>query len=168
MKGLLKTISIISADIVIATIASIIISSSLNNRLTAAYERGYEEGDTQDYLVGFQEGSEVGYQEGSKIGYAKANPGDNNGSDEKGFYFLYTPTYDELRETLTEGKTGSVTKVHKYAETNDIRAAYVRIRFEKWGHAVVAFETVDRGPVFIEPQSDTRAEELIVGKAYPW
>ena len=45
--------------------------------------------------------------------------------------------------------------------------AYVRIRAEKWGHALVAFETVDRGLIFIEPQSD-REVKLVIGESFPW
>ena len=41
MKGLLKTSGVIEAFVVVGTIAAIIISSGLNNRLAAAYERGY-------------------------------------------------------------------------------------------------------------------------------
>jgi hypothetical protein len=58
-------------------------------------------------------------------------------------------------------------ELNNNAEANGIRAAYVRIRAKEWGHAVVAFETVDRGLVFVEPQSDEDVS-LVTGEPYPW
>ena len=93
---------------------------------------------------------------------------------------LRNPTYSELNDFLAQDKTDSneyvsgryvcfefATELNNNAEANGIRAAYVRIRFNEWAHAVVAFDTVDRGLIFIEPQSD-REVELNIDKPYSW
>jgi len=92
----------------------------------------------------------------------------------------YNPTHKEMKEFLASDKTDSnsfisgeyvcsdfAAQVNSNAEASGIRAAYVRIRSKEWGHAVVAFETVDRGLIFIEPQSD-RKVELVIGEPFPW
>ena len=113
-------------------------------------------------------GSRLGYQEGSKIGYTRSNEGDPGSSNETGFYFLYNPTYDEAREMLAEreqtlagDERNSAKKTHDYAEANGIRSAYIRSQIARktaegmvYLYELVAFETADKGLIFIEPQTD--------------
>ena len=174
MKGLIKTIIIIAVLIVIGLISSVIISNNLNNRIAAIHERGLEEGRAQGYEVGFQEGSRVGYQEGSKDGYERTTKPhySNNSDEETGFYFVYNPTYDEVREILAESKKNSAMEIHHYAEANGIRTAYVRCQIarkttERTVHVyhLVAFETVDKGLIFIRPRSHEEIK-VEVGKSY--
>jgi len=150
-----------------------------SDKIAAAYVDGYADGFAQTYDISFQEaygeaydkgydkGYEIGLETGPKEGVAR-------------MVELYNPTYKELREFLArdntdakpfiEGKYVSfhfAVELNNNAEANGIRAAYVRIRAKEWGHAVVAFETVDRGLVFIEPQSD-KDVSLVMGEPYPW
>lgn len=75
------------------------------------------------------------------------------------------PTWNELKSFLLQDTTDEVKydldtfvcadfaeMLHNNAETAGIRAAYVCIDFayELWGHALNAFETTDRGLVFID------------------
>ena len=168
MKGLLKTFGIMALLIIAGLISSVIVASNLNDRLAAAYEEGYD----RAYLDGIQEGSRAGYQEGSKTGYAKANQKDSGVSNEEGFYFLYNPTYDEVYEILAEAKTGTVREIHDYAVINGIRTAYVRAQLARkapegmvYIYELVAFETIDRGLIIVEPWShqETKVE---VGRSY--
>ncbi len=91
---------------------------------------------------------------------------------------LHNPTYKEVLEFLAHDPTDSnplisgeytcvsfAAEVNNNAEANGIRAAYARLSSKEWAHVVVAFETVDKGLVFIEPQSD-RKVELALGKSY--
>ncbi len=172
MKGLIITSLIIVALIGVGIITSIIITSDFDKRLAATYEHGFEEGRAQGYKVGLQEGSEAGYQEGSKIGYVKSEGGDHDSSNATGFYFVYNPTYDELREILAEGEMGSAKEIHDYAAANGIRVAYVRCQIARRAaegmvhiYQLVAFETVDKGFIIIEPWSD-REVKVEVGKRY--
>ena len=150
-----------------------------SDKIAAAYEDRYDNGYAQTYDVGYQEayseahdkgydkGYEIGLETGSKEGVTRMAE-------------LSNPTYKEMREFLTHDKTDSnpfvvgeyvcsdfAAELNNNAEANGIRAAYVRIRSKKWGHAVVAFETVDRGLIFIEPRSDMEVE-LVIGEPYRW
>ena len=150
-----------------------------SDKIEAAYEDRYDNGYTQTYDVGYQEAyseaHDKGYDKGYEIGLGT---GSTEGVATR--VELYNPTYKEMREFLASDETDSrsfvtgefvcsdfAAQLNNNAEANGIRAAYVRIRSKEWGHAVVAFETVDRGLIFIEPQSD-REVELVIGESFPW
>lgn len=86
---------------------------------------------------------------------------------------LKNPTYLEMKEFLARDRTDSkrddsyicgnfANDVKRNAIGKEIRCAGVIIRFgnekifgaEERGHALVAFQTTDRGIIFIEPQRD--------------
>lgn len=153
--------------------------STFTEKVMAAYDGSYQKAYAQTYEVGYQEAYEEAYRKGYGKGYEIGlGIGSKEGVATR--VELRNPTYTELKEFLASDPTDSnpyisgeyvcfefATEVNNNAEANGIRAAYVRLRFEEWAHAVVAFETVDRGLVFIEPQSDMDVE-LVVGKPYPW
>ena len=109
-------------------------------------------------------------------------------------YLVRNSTYDEVQQILAEGGTGSVWQINNYFEDRGIRAGYVRVRLAAWyppyyrigskagaGGTVftppltradwtpyrywVAFETVDRGLIFIQPWSG-REVKLETGQRY--
>lgn len=153
--------------------------STFDVKVATAFSDGYDQGYTQTYDVGYQEAHSEAYEKGYKKGYEvslESELGEEVGS----WVGLRNPTYKELREFLADDKTDSksfisgeyvcfdfAAELNNNADAKGIRAAYVRLRSKEWAHAVVAFETVDRGLVFIEPQSDAEIE-LAVGKIYPW
>ncbi|MBI2918996.1 MAG: hypothetical protein HYY01_13535 [Chloroflexi bacterium] len=55
--------------------------------------------------------------------------------------------------------------VLRNADALGIRAAFISIRLSQGSHAVVGFETVDRGMVYFEPQTDKEVV-LPVGESY--
>jgi len=172
VKGLIISFIVILAFIGIGVGTSAIVYTSLVNSVATARERGFELGYVQGYDDGRTRGNIAGYQEGSKAGYAKDNGGDGSSSDGAGSYFLYNPTYDELREILTEGEMDSAIEIHDYAEANGIRVAYVRAPIARkaregmvYLYQLVAFETVDKGLIIIEPWS-RREVKVEVGKSY--
>lgn len=172
LKGLTKTILLIAAIISICLIASIIVYTNLSDRVAQAYEQGYKEGQAEGYSTGRQEGSRAGYQKGSKTGYSIASQGYYSGNQGKDFYFVYNPTYQEVQEILAGSNAHSASELHEYAEANGIRIAYVRcqIAFETtedpvYVYHLVAFETVDRGFIIIEPWSYQEVK-LATGKSY--
>ncbi len=156
------------------------IGSIYSDETTAAYEDSYDDGYAQTYDVGYQEvfygeAYDKGYDKGYEIGL---ETGSKEGVTTR--VELSNPTYKEMREFLARDKTDSnpfvtgeyvcsdfAAQLNNNAEVNGIRAAYVRIRAKKWGHALVAFETVDRGLIFIEPQSDKELK-LVIGEPFPW
>ena len=88
------------------------------------------------------------------------------------------PTYSQAIQFLKEDKTNLnkydadsyncrdfSADVIKNAEVLGIRAAYVSLRLQQGSHAVVGFETVDKGMVYFEPQTD-KVVVLPVGQSY--
>ena len=154
-------------------------SSTFSEKVVAAYETGYDQGYAKTYEITYQEAHAQAYEKGYSREY---EIGLVNVSKEEAAVRvdLHNPTHKELTEFLVGDATNSNEFIHnKYvcfdfaaelnnnAETNGIRSAYVRVRFDGWGHAVVGFETTDKGLVFIEPQSD-REVEMVIGESYPW
>lgn len=54
------------------------------------------------------------------------------------------------------------------ARDQGIRCAFVHISFHESGHAIVAFETTDRGLVYFEPQFDKRMKVELGRKYWSW
>lgn len=172
MKGLLITLIVIVVLIGVGIGVGSHIYTSLIDSVATARELGFEEGYGQGYEDGFKEGSEAGYQEGSRVVYAKDEGVDGGSNNVAGYYFLYNPTYDELQELLVDAETGSAKEIHDYAEINGIRAGYVRCPIARkapkgmvYLYQLVAFETVDRGLLIIEPWSH-REVKVEVGQSY--
>jgi hypothetical protein len=171
MKGLIITLIVIVALIGVGIGVSAHVYTNLINGVATAHESGFGEGYAQGYEDGFKEGSEAGYQEGSRVGYAKEK-GVDSSNDVAAYYFLYNPTYGEVQELLVEAGAGSAKEIHDYAESNGIRAAYVRCPIAReapkgmvYLYQLVAFETVDRGLIIVEPWSH-REVKVEVGESY--
>lgn len=153
--------------------------STASDKVQAAYEKSHNQGYDQTYRVGYQEAYAKAYEKGYDKGYEVGRwLGSKEGITTR--VELRNPTYKELKEFLARDKTDSIpyvsgqyvcfdytAELNNNAEANGIRAAYVRIRAKEWAHAVVAFQTVDRGLIFIEPQSD-KDVPLVKGEPYPW
>lgn len=172
MKGLIKAIIIIFVLIIVGVGASAFVTVDLMNDVVVAHNRGFAEGHTRGYEEGWRDGSRDGYQDGSQVGYRKDNQVTYNGSDGDGFYFLYNPTYDELRGMLAGSKALNARELVDYAEINGIRAAYVRCQSAReasqemvYIHELVAFETADKGVIIIEPWQHQEVK-IEIGKSY--
>jgi len=150
-----------------------------SDTIAAAYVDSFDDGFAQTYAIGYQEAYgeafvrgydkryEIGLETGSKEGVARRVE-------------LSNPTHKEMREFLAGDKTDLkpyiegeyvsfdfAVELNNNAEANGIRAAYVAILSKEWGHGMVAFETIDRGLIFIEPQTDKEVE-LVIGEPFPW
>jgi hypothetical protein len=151
------------------------------NGYISGRESGYEDGHAIGYQRGYDEGYECGhdngYREGYNIGYTC---GYDNGLElGRGHgYTIKDPTYLEMRSFIQRDQTNKndylkdvytcenfAADVCNHAEEENIRCAFVVIHFPEGGHAIVAFDTVDRGLIFIEPQRDEEME-VEVGKPY--
>jgi hypothetical protein len=94
-------------------------------------------------------------------------------------YRLHDPTYLEVVRFIREDNTDE----HEYVEENyvctdfvadfkrnamerGIRCIAVSLKFPETGHMIVAFETIDKGLVYVEPQHDIIIEELEIGQEY--
>jgi len=90
---------------------------------------------------------------------------------------LKNPTFEEVRDFILRDPTSRnefvlnqyecrhfATDVNNNAEVEGLRAAFVLLGFERGQHAVVAFDTTDRGLVYIEPQTDAVIHPEVGGK----
>jgi len=94
-------------------------------------------------------------------------------------YVLRDPSYQEMKDFLEQDETSEqeylrneyicvdfAANVKANAAEEGIRCAYVVIEYLGTnGHAIVAFDTTDRGLVYIEPQFDWDVE-LEIGRRY--
>ncbi len=175
--GMVVLIEGLTASVFIQHISSI--GGIYSDKVEAAYEDGYDDGYAQTYDVGYQEAYgeayDKGYDKGYEIGLAT---GSKEGVARR--VELSNPTHKEMREFLAGDETDSnpyvvgeyvsfdfAVELNNNAEANGIRAAYVAVFSKEWGHGMVAFETIDKGLIFIEPQSDKEVK-LVTGEPYPW
>ena len=142
----------------------------------SGYDTGYTLGKDTGYMEGFSEGQIDGRENGYEYGYVQGS------TDALGHgYTLRDPTYAEAVAFMSQDSTsqngydgsdyGVYVCSHYSRDTNynaevaGYRCALVELRYSESGHTVVAFDTIDRGLVYFEPQSD----ELLVpeiGKRY--
>lgn len=172
MRGLIISILIMLVLIAIGIVASMMLTSNLNSKIAAAQGSGIEAGRVQGYAAGFQKGSVAGYQKGSQTSYAMSQTGPATDRKGDGFYFTYNPTHAEAQKLLADKVEVSAWQIHDYAEANGMRMAYVRVQIarpaaegEAWVYRLVAFDTVDRGLVIIEPWSH-KVVALEVGQGF--
>lgn len=96
-------------------------------------------------------------------------------------YDLHDPTYLEVARFIAQDKTDENIYdnetfdceqfsqiVNNNAEEQGIRCAYVVIYFydTNTGHAIIGFDTIDQGMVYIEPQTDEWVINLVEGNEY--
>ena len=143
-----------------------------------SYIYGSQTGHQASYNQGYNQGKEAGYDAGYKSGYEaglKPSPEQKISSG----YALQNPTYQEMKAFLAQDTTNLnkyepddyvctdfAATVNNNADSNGIRCAIIDIFYpEGYGHTIVAFETTDRGLIFIEPQFDQEVK-LVIGQSY--
>jgi len=143
-------------------------------------EAGYSSGEQAGYGEGYATGSEAGYEEGYSLGYDEGY-NEGTGAALGHGYTLRDPTYREAVDFIEEDKTSDneyndagygiyvcshfARDVCNNAEAEGLRCAFVLLIFPDSGHAIVAFETVDKGLVYFDAITDDRASPE-VGKRY--
>lgn len=153
--------------------------TTFSEQIATAYNDGYKKAYASSFSTGYQDAYSQAYQKGYSKGYQiglSIGPKEETSNRVE----LIKPAFTELKEFLAQDETNLnpfipgeyvcfhyAADLNNNAEANGIRAAYVRIHTKNWAHALVAFETADRGLIFIEPQSD-RKVTLTTGKPYPW
>jgi len=165
--------------------------ASYNNGYVSGYEcgysLGYHSGDKGEFARGDSFGYDYGYQakveynRGYNCGYQvgcqeAAAPGDSVGLSSQTIE-LKNPTFQEVKDFILEDTTSRnkfvlnqyecrhfATEVNNNAEAEGLRCAFVLLCFEKGQHGVVAFDTTDRGLVYIEPQTDAVIHPELGGK----
>jgi hypothetical protein len=152
-----------------------------NDGYAAGHNVGYSSGERDGYDNGYAAGQEDGYDEGYGLGQAD---GYEQGYDEgiqAGLGHgctLRDPTYREAVIFLGMDRTDKneydedsyvcshfARDVCNNAEAEGLRCAFVELRHQEVGHSIIAFETVDRGLVYFEPQFDDEVE-VIINQSY--
>lgn len=94
-------------------------------------------------------------------------------------YTIKDPSYNDMLRFLEDDDTDKAeyiedeyecieftTDLCNRAEEKGIRCAYVSVRFpDGRGHAIVAFNTIDKGLIYIEPQYDDLVN-IVIGKPF--
>jgi hypothetical protein len=148
------------------------------------YEAGYSVGEEDGYSVGEEDGyvsgEAAGYSSGRQDGYdAGYSEGIEDGLGHG--YTLKDPTYQEALAFIRQDKTDEneyimdtygvyvcshfARDVCNNAEAEGLRCAFVELRYPDSGHSIVAFNTIDRGIIYFEPQLDDRVE-VALGESY--
>ncbi len=130
------------------------------------YSEGYEAGIASGKLAGYNDGYSKGTTDGFSTGYSQGYV--NGTKDGAGTgYNIRDPTYSEMQSFISADQTDKNTydsetyycfhfcrDVLDNAFSQGLRGGFVYIEFESAAHGVVCFDTVDRGLVFVEPQTD--------------
>jgi len=136
---------------------------------STGYSLGYDSGNSSGYV----NGNLTGYETGYNFGYTKGlNDGVGSG------FTVRNPTYQEMLNFLTVDQTDQneyinpayvcwnfACDVKNNAFNAGFRCGFVYVDLQDSVHAIVCFETIDRGLVFIEPQDDS-IMSLIIGTIY--
>ena len=90
---------------------------------------------------------------------------------------LINPTFEEVKDFILKDTTSHkpfvinkyecrhfATDVNNNAEAAGIRCAFILLCYRNGQHAVVAFETTDRGMIYIEPQTDAAIQPEVGGQ----
>ena len=174
----LKRILIAIAILALAGLGSLFVySEAYSQGETAGYEDGYSTGHEAGYDEGCLSGKRDGYTEGYSSGKADGYEEGVQASLGHG-YTLKNPTYRGavafLRRDSTDGNNfiedGYVCShfardVCNNAEAAGLRCAFISLRYPDGGHAIIAFETVDEGLIYFDPQTDEEVKPVI-GKRY--
>jgi hypothetical protein len=142
------------------------------------YIRGYQKGHAGSYTEAYSQGKNEGYQAGYQSGLQAGDKASTQQTTSNG-YTLQNPTYQEMKTFLAQDSTNTnsyledtyvcvdfAAAVNSGAEAKGIRCAVVDIFYpDGYGHTIVAFDTTDRGLIYVEPQFDQEVK-LVVGRSY--
>lgn len=141
---------------------------------SSGYNLGFSDGNMSGYDLGYDLAYELGYNEAYIKGFSDGNAsGYDNGytqglDDGAGHgYTIRDPTYQEALQFINDDRTDAnqyddetYTCANFAADFKNnafdvgYRCGYVGIEFPIYAHAIVCFNTIDKGLIFIEPQDD--------------
>lgn len=135
------------------------------------YAHGFETGYNQGHDIGRAQQGETEYNERPNIesesSYSEEELDSQSIASTTQLIELKNPTFEEAKDFITQDPTNRnkwvrnayecrhfATDVCHNARDASLDCAFVLLCYEKGQHAVVAFDTVDKGLVYIEPQTD--------------
>ena len=159
-------------------------ATGIRSSYDSGFLRGYDEGNQTGYQIGYSDGYEKGNSSGYQLGFLDGNEtgfadgyiqGVEDGAGRG--YTIRDPTYNEAiafadSDTTDENEYSEIYTCHDFtadfknnAFEAGYRCGYTAIEFPVHAHAIVCFNTVDDGLMFIEPQSDD-IMTLTIGEPY--
>ena len=184
MKGLFRELAI--AALIVFLVVSLVWLFGFFS--STAYQMGYDTGFDHQYRSAeginykFEKLTELNvfkelYQESYELGILAAK--ELKEKETLGTLFLEDPAYKEMKVFIGQDSTdkrlyysGNYTCYHfstdvvNHAKAEGIRVGYVVLVFpDPPSHAIICFDTEDRGLVFIEPQAD-REMTVKIGQSY--
>lgn len=144
---------------------------------SSGYEIGYNKGYHLGNQTGYNSGYFLGFYDGNETGFGDGyNQGVEDGAGRG--YTIRDPTYEEVTQFITSDQTDKneynkenytcanfAADIKNNAFTIGYRCGYVGIEFPDSAHAIVCFDTIDHGLIFIEPQDD-EIVTLEIGQPY--
>jgi len=143
----------------------------------AGQKVGYITGNQDGYGDGYDLGKDEGYDEGETAGYTEGYAAGVEAGTGHG-YCLKDPHYAEAVAFLSSDRTDRnrydddnyvcshfSRDVCNNAEAAGLRCAFVELRYSDLGHSIIAFDTIDRGLVYFEPQFDDEVR-VEIGRRY--
>lgn len=148
----------------------LVILSILIVLVTAGLALGKADGMARDQQI---QSEVIGVREPAVIGTENVT---GNGTAENVTITIKNPTFQEVKDFILEDTTSRndfvvneyecrhfATDVNNNAEAAGIRCAFVLLCYPNGQHAVVGFETTDRGMIYIEPQTDAAIQPEVGG-----
>jgi len=152
-------------------------ATGYDNGYSSGQKVGYITGNQDGYSDGYNLGKYEGYDEGEADGYTTGYADGLDAGTGHGFC-LKDPTYAEAVAFIHSDHTDR----HYYDEDNYVcshfsrdvcnnaeaagwHCAYVELRYSDSGHSIIAFDTIDRGLVYFEPQFDDEVR-VEIGRGY--
>lgn len=156
-------------------------AAGYDNGYSAGQKIGYSSGEQDGYDEGYVSGKQEGYDEGYDLGKADGYEDGYAEGIEAGLghgYTLRDPTYKEAVTFLRGDRTDKnkydedsyvcshfARDVCNNAEAEGLRCAFVSLIYPEGGHALIAFDTIDKGLVYFDAITDERVKP-VVGKRY--
>jgi len=156
-------------------------AAGYDNGYSAGQKIGYSSGKQDGYNEGYVSGKQGGYDEGYDLGKADGYEDGYEVGIEAGAghgYTLRDPTYRETVTFLRKDKTDKneyvedtyicshfARDVCNNAEAEGLRCAFVVLHYREKGHSIIAFNTIDRGLLYFEPQFDNEVK-VVINQSY--
>lgn len=138
----------------------------------AYYQMNLTASPANTYDKGLITGKEIGYQSGYQAALETVQ------KQKETEIKLHNPTYKEMKDFLLQDTTNKLpykqnerictdfaTDVNNNAKKKGISCGIVYILYGETGHSIIAFQTTDKGLIFIEPQFDDEVS-LPIGRSY--
>lgn len=130
---------------------------------TEGYETGLTIGYDEGEIIGFVAGEKDGYQEGWRSAYQPSQTQGYDNGYSAGYaevidsdYLVHNVTYVRIMKMLDNSNVKTAAQLNNEFEDAGIRSGYVWVKYARGGghgRALVAFDTIDKGIIFVIPWS---------------